>query len=169
MSSSPEFDLFSEFCQQQLCTDRLNHNQYTYLICSWSENQPERYLEALQELNLKNAFQSYQNQLTQQSQEQEYQIGMIKDLVSETEINLRQAIAELEPIQQEIDSHQGNLNNWQKRHQMFPENPKYKAEFEEVQATVDQLSSKLLKLQQEIERFENSIRLWNSELIELQR
>lgn len=167
--SSAQFDLFSEFCQQQLCQDRINHNQYTYLICSWSESQPERHLEALQELNLKTPFQSYQNRLTQQEQEKDYQIAMIQDMISETEINLREANRELEPIQKEIESHQGNLNNWQKRHQMYPENPKYKAEFESVQATVDQLSSKLLKLQQEIETFESSIRLWNSELIELQR
>lgn len=161
-----DFDLLAEFCQKMLCDGKINHHQYNYLVCGWSEGKSEEYLS---EMNLNNAFAAYQRELERQKIDNEYQAGVVQDLINQKTINLDQAKLELEPLQQEYDSKKALFDNWDQRYKMYPENMRFKKEFEKIQGEIDEIQSKMLKVQQEVENFEQQIRLWNTELIELKR
>jgi len=180
MSDPIEFDLLVEFCQKALSDGKINHHQYNYLVCGWSEGKSEEFLS---EMNLKNAFEAYQRELERNKIDHEYQAGVVQDLINDVNVNLKQAQAKLEPLQNEHDLKQEEydakkvfFDNWDRRFKMFPENQRFQKEFEKVQgemngiqSEMDEIQGKMLKIQQEIENFEQQIRLWNTELIELKR
>ena len=164
-----DFDLLTEYCQKLLCEGRINQNQYSYIICSWSEENPEKIKECLGDMNLQDGFSSFQREAERNEQDNAYQISAVQDMINEANLNLIKFKSELDPYQKKYDTKKLLFDNWDSRYKLYPENMRFKKEVEKVQADLATIQTDMTKFQQEVDNCEQQIRLWNEQLIELQR
>ena len=125
MSDSGEFNLLTEFCQKCLCDERMTHDQYSYMICSFSPESVDKGIETLKEIGMEGAYRNWKSQLQRDKQEIEYQIGMMQDLINESEVNLKEANREMGPIQEDYDKKKSDYDAVANgRYKLYPDNPR---------------------------------------------
>tara|TARA_R100001163_G_C5064602_1_gene202265 strand:+ start:266 stop:883 length:618 start_codon:yes stop_codon:yes gene_type:complete len=161
MNEEKSFNLVIEFCQDMLCKNKINNNQYSYIICNWTNE--NKGMEILRELNLHNEFQSHKRGQEKGHIEAEFQIGTIQDMIKESQINISELTKEIEPIQKIFDEKKGIFDNWNGRLSKFPENKNLQRETEKAAKDMNDIQITLLKYQQQIDSHNQQIELWNQE------
>jgi chromosome segregation ATPase len=164
-----EADLQVEFVQNLLCDERINHDQFNFLICNISNDQPSMGMDAISELGLANEYRNFKSKLERNHQDTEYQISMIKDMISEVKGNMTRIQKENNTIIAEYEDKQKAYDTVKGRWSRFPDNPRFIKEMEDAEKDFGPIRDSYLNGQKQIKEYEDSIQVWEKQLDDLSR
>lgn len=154
-------ELETEFIQKLLCDGRINHDQYSYLICNTSLT------EGIKELGLSNEYRNFVSMVERNQQDTSYQISMINDMIAETKNNLANVVKEYEGITHEYEDKLKAYDSIRGRWLKFQDNPRFTKEMEDSEKDFNPIREKYLNGQKMIKEYQDSIRTWENQLIDL--
>ena len=170
-----ETELQTEFVQKLLCDERINQDQYNFLICNiYDENyqgqddpdNPSAGMSALNELGLANEFRNFKSMLDRNRQDKEYQISIIKDLINEATTNLTEIQKKSSSIVSEYEEKIKNYDTVKGRLLRFPDNPRFIKEMEEAEAVFAPIRNSYINHTKLINEYQDSLKTWNKCLTE---
>ena len=183
---STEADLLIEFAQKVLCDNRINHDQYNYIISnlpdvdssnsSVSVGMTERGpvgmtergpVDAIADLGLTNEYRNFKTQIERNNQDADYQISMINDLLNETKKSLVQFQTEHDKSASEYESKEKAYETVKGRFTKFPDNPRLIQEMNDAEKDFTPIRDTYLNNQRIIKEYQDSIKLWETQIADL--
>jgi hypothetical protein len=188
---STEADLQIEFAQKVLCDNRINHDQYNYIISNlpdldrkdlsttvgMTERGPvgttergpigttERGpIDAIADLGLTNEYRNFKTQIERNNQDADYQISMINDLLNETKKSLAQFKTEHLKVASEYESKEKAYETVKGRFTKFPDNPRFIQEMNDAEKDFTPLRDSYLHNLNIIKEYQDSINLWEKQI-----
>jgi len=148
-------EYYDSFILQKISQNSLTDIQYSFL--SSVEGGTNNLAEALQQLNLRQEFNSFQNQKIKDLQDSKLQATILFDRIKPLktiQTNHRQKISELMskivPLEVEVKC-------WNSRHLLYPENPTFQKNVAVFEKQLHDLKDEIALLQAEIDKAEQQI------------
>ena len=160
-----EFDQLTAYLDLCLTKNKINHEQYNHILCSFGDSTNNDYVNMMNQLHLKEGFISYQRELDNQEIELAYQNSMIDDFIHEAEHSKEQLNLKLNEFNIIMLQKKPDFENRMNRYNQFPDNPRLKSEYDKVREEYDLLQINILKLQGEIEDLDKKLIMWHDNRI----
>ena len=147
-------EYYDSFILQKISQNSLTDIQYSFLT---SVEGTHNLAEALQQLNLRQEFNSFQNQKIKELQDSKLQDTILFDRIKPfktIQTNHRTRISEL---MSKIVPLEVEFKCWNDRHLLYPENPKFQANVAVFEKQLRECKDEIALLQHEIDKAEQQI------------
>lgn len=181
--TSTEADFQIEFAQKLLCDNRINHDQYHFIISNIpnngandvngvnddinSDNYDNLMVDAISDLGLANEFRNFKAQIDRNNQDASYQISMINDQIKEIKENLARIQLEHEKTASEYEIKEKTYETVKGRFSKFPDNPRLIQEMADAEKDFTPIRDLYLHNQRIIKEYQDSIVIWEKQIHEL--
>lgn len=159
-----DFESFTAFISKMVCDGRINSDQYSYMMCNWGEGTSD---DVIAELGLKDDLEKYLRQREREELDLEYQISVIRDNIKDIDKQIENLDSEIIKKEEEMVPFTNLYLNVQKRFEMFPDNPRIKSQFIEIQSKVDPFQRQISDYNKAKQLLNEKKGVWEKQILDL--